>query len=836
MVHVLRSLGIGIALAAACLRAQERIDPAQFDAAVAWFDTLGYPRVADLPFVRIATGWTSTSRSGAENTYLAGFLLREDGRRFTVLTLGLATREFSSSPADTPEHARIGHAAESLREFAKSYPSLENDHRLQEPPFVAGFGEPRPSRACVTFVLAWACQQCGERELALDLATEARARYGNYPGTLTELLARDVAHVTLWRLVLAFGDPARSCPQLLADCERFVHDFPGVGDDAARGKEMQAVLARMVREQAARPPLPADASEAERIGELVFRLREQNGRQSGQPGSCDVFDDPRGEQSPAHQLVALGYRALPHLVRAYDDDSFTRSVGFHRDFYFSHEILRVRDVAREIASRITGSWLATREEAERALAEWQQRGERGVLIDGAERGNVEHARRLLERFPADVVPAARKALGGDLDGSIRSQWLLLVGGVPGEEATELLTAELRRDGGILPRVTAATQLFARARRDEAIDAMVALWRRPLLDYDAEIVGRFLATCGAVRAVRALGERREELDYRVLFALGAGAEAHPYDPLPDAAAVGRGEDGLEAAIEDLLGSLLGSARVHEVMYNGIIDPSTAEFAGAALHRRWPDRYPFDFYAPRPIRWRQLRLLQNAWRQRQGLAPLPEPPAPGIPAVDPAKVELLLLRAEAERAEGPRRAFLDEIEVLGLGALPALDKHAIPPTAALASAELQALRSRVASHVREVQVREGRAPLQAGLRAKAEALAGKRLDPGALVGVLCAFAEGDATAPAFGAVQILRAGDGTGVVVEFAFGSVARTDYSVDFAAQVNLGVDNLYDCHGCGGGDSVDEAGDYRAFVEALEKARLGAPDLPFDARYEIRFH
>ena len=96
-------------------------------------------------------------------------------------------------------------------------------------------------------------------------------------------------------------------------------------------------------------------SKKEQIAELIFQLRDQNGHQFSQPGSCDIFDPISVKQdTPAHRLVKMGYDAVPQLIEAMEDQRFTRSVGFHRNFYFSHHVLRVGDCALTILERITG--------------------------------------------------------------------------------------------------------------------------------------------------------------------------------------------------------------------------------------------------------------------------------------------------------------------------------------------------------------------------------------------------------------------------------------------------------------------------------------------------
>src|SRR5262249_22999681 len=91
----------------------------------------------------------------------------------------------------------------------------------------------------------------------------------------------------------------------------------------------------------------------EQIAELIFQLRDQNGHQFWQPGYPDIFINFDGKETPAHRLVKMGYDAVPQLIESIEDQRFTRSVGFHRNFYFSHYVLRVGDCALDILRHIT---------------------------------------------------------------------------------------------------------------------------------------------------------------------------------------------------------------------------------------------------------------------------------------------------------------------------------------------------------------------------------------------------------------------------------------------------------------------------------------------------
>ena len=87
---------------------------------------------------------------------------------------------------------------------------------------------------------------------------------------------------------------------------------------------------------AAKKAPPLDELEGEAlVAELIYQLRNQNGQQWSQPGACDIFLDERGEESPAGRLVAIGFPAVPQLIEVIEDKRFTRSVGYHRNFYFS---------------------------------------------------------------------------------------------------------------------------------------------------------------------------------------------------------------------------------------------------------------------------------------------------------------------------------------------------------------------------------------------------------------------------------------------------------------------------------------------------------------------
>ncbi len=100
------------------------------------------------------------------------------------------------------------------------------------------------------------------------------------------------------------------------------------------------MLQGMVNEDQKHPALTQEQIDQlpleKRIAELVWMLRDQNGHQMSQPGGCDVFStNTRTERkSSAHQLLDIGYDAVPALIEALTDERFSRSVGFRHASHF----------------------------------------------------------------------------------------------------------------------------------------------------------------------------------------------------------------------------------------------------------------------------------------------------------------------------------------------------------------------------------------------------------------------------------------------------------------------------------------------------------------------
>jgi hypothetical protein len=697
---LLQLLACTLFLLVSCWQATNPTTPllTRMQDAFTWFDALGFPDLTGREYVQVATGhWVQYADSPPENTHMRAFLIEDEGGEFTVLTVDLRTRTFVKTPLGTEEYERVGYQVLDLHNEVSAYLEAlsqwrEEDHDIFEKHnrrLVEQLGE-----RSEIFVLARACAANGLDELAYDLYAFASflPAYVTQQRLLQEIVDGEIAHATMWRNVLAFEDVSISRQELLERFEQFVEKFPR-SEHAPRARETALTLRHMVEEDQAHTrqarPLEAMATD-ERIAELIFQLRDQNGHQRGQPGRCDIFDDERGESSPAHQLVEMDYAAIPQLITVLDDERFTRSVGYHRDFYFSHHVLRVGDAALAIIERIAGRGFYTRyttnsemvkdgespsvkAEVEAWWREFQEKGERRMLreaVEAGDRNSPQQARLLVEKYPALALEAINQGLRNAEDWWVHSELVTAVAWLEGEDPIPLLLSVADSGPYLSSRVAAAVALHRRG-RPEGVAAMVQEWLEPgRTDPDefypqAELV-EFLATCGSLEAVQALGkdlhERPVDVRYEVISALRS-------DDCADAAQIpdsGCESPQVAAEVEELLIRALDDTEEYTIVLGwgdvSFYDPRLCDLAGYALSLRWPERYEFDPESSLVELDRQLVELKNVWREARGLAPLPLPEA--LRVLDEAShantVQKVVVAPDSVELDGPLAERLEALK--------------------------------------------------------------------------------------------------------------------------------------------------------------------------------
>lgn len=548
------------------------------EAVLAWFETLGLPSSKDQPWVEVLAAGTDP-----RVVVSTGVLLTDDPSGFVVLRDGLF-RERYARTGEWPTELHDFRAADFARDTAALLEAVARP-KHEAVPFPA-FGGAR-SVADVVRLSARArlAAERGEPALAAELLRAARAlpRRGGDAQELVRRVSASLEVPWIWNAVVAFGDRRTPLRDLVEPFRGFLSTWPA-SKHAATAKEAVAVLERMLEQEAARSSSPKaieSMTKDEQIAEWIFRLREQNGYQFGQPGSPSIWPDDRGEQSPAERLAAFGYDAMPALIDAIDDVEFTRTVGFWRDFTYSHYVVRVGDAALAVMERIAGRsfWSGKytaasmvkdeqqKETQERVRAWWkefQAKGERTTLIDAVRSGgpeSAEQANRLLERFPADALEAIVAGIAAAKEDRTRfylAQTLRFATGLDEKALAALFRTLMASDAFLETRVMAAEWLHAHGDPD-ALRAMIEVWQgeaprsvNPFADDRwVERLAGFLVECGDAAAVRALAVGLDARDRAIRLTVADAVRGllRGSSTPPDLAPAHR------AAIEDLLASLL-----------------------------------------------------------------------------------------------------------------------------------------------------------------------------------------------------------------------------------------------------------------------------------------
>lgn len=771
-----------------------------------WFNELGYPDVKDRKFVDVATGhWVTYGNDPTNNTFARGFLLEQKGDTFKILTLSLDELTFKKTPAGTPVWKQVSYEASDLKEGAAAYFKALRSPRKETDRQYSRFGEASLHSRTETFVVAWACWREGLHDLAAELfdhAARVPNGYGYNPDDppkepLQALVAADLAHTEMWRGVLAFGDPSISRTALLKKFEHIVKHYPA-SDQHKKAKATVDLLTKMIDEDTAHKKSANEfgqLSKKEQITELIFQLRDQNGHQYFQPGACDIFGPfSRKADTPAHKLVDIGYDAIPQLIEYLDDERFSRSVGFHRNFYFSHHVLRVGECAKTIISRIAGRSFylpsdskLTQEEVrakEKAdmkawYAEFVKRGEKGFLIDSTERGDLDSAemgRRLAEKYPKDALPILIKGARATKIGHVRATMVDLIASFKGEDSLQFLLTEINDGPFAQPRLTAAEELH-KLGRSEGLAAMIAWWGRRsdpqkvAKEHDEDpgawswYIMRFLVSCGELEAMNALAKdlKKHPVNARLeLIAALSGMDDGPYRREKKAA---KDPAKMASTVEALL---IAAFDDPEESYTSKDYPETrvCDLAAQVLSQLHPKKFTFDAAAHPSSRNRQLVIMKNVWNRANNLPPLPVPELRRIPAIPMDELRPILDRYLA--AVGDKRlAVRNEIEKLGFGALPGVLERRDKTSEKTEQAIWKDLANRLSCIVAEIEIAEKSVKPNAIIAKRLDSLKGKPFDAKDFIETIGIILKNSPKDAQGFRVAVRRIGGGTGFSMKFDF---------------------------------------------------------------------
>ncbi len=625
-------------------------DPAVHDL-YAWFDGLHLWNLEGRPLVSFTIGaWSRTTPP--EATVFQGFLLSEDGDDFRILFLDGRTYDLHRSPGREPSAAgadRVGWSPLDLETHAREVLTYPGEGGRERPPVFA------PDDTVRLFLLSRACRERGLTDLGrrLLLATGMTRNMEIAEG------CRRVRHYLEKRLSFSYLDWIESSrtagretrANLLPLLRRIPEAFPGTRAAEAAARTA-AVLERMTAEEKDHTPpkgFPDACPREAAAREWIWRLRDLTSDQWSYEEAANPYRPPEpGDPSPAHRLAALGVDAVPALLEVWDDDRVTRCRETMR--HFSTLTQTFGDIAQQVVLRIAGQWFTNRDAAEAWWKRVRERGYEAVLAEGVTGGgpeSVAQARILLQSFPRSAVEVLARGIAAAGNEGVREQLVEILGGVEGDGPLPALIWEAASGPSIAARVAAAEALLRRGRL-ESVEGLVEAWKRVKGQYGTDRLILFLAACGRLDALRALGEPLDRIPppfrIEVLEAIHRAADGSGAGPPP-------GGEWREEAQRILAGRLLdreiwmGTLRgIGDLSYR---DPRVCDVAAAILGRLRGTPDAVDFAASPSARDRACLRLANAWRREQGLAALPEParlPAAHAPwaireaAAGPGSVEL------------------------------------------------------------------------------------------------------------------------------------------------------------------------------------------------------
>ncbi len=628
------------------------------------------------------------------------------------------------------------------------------------------------------FILARACAAHGQLDLAVRMGQAAVALNlrdsDEMKWNLHELLTNRMATACVWRATLKFSDTKIDRASLLAEVSQISRRFPDCDPQLHVPKTIKLLRQMVVEDR--QHAAPQDRrnrlqTDRDRVTDLIFELRDQCGSQWTQPGSCDIFMDRRGDKSPAAQLANLRAAAVPQLIDVLEDERFTRSVEFWRDYRFSHYPLCIGDAAEAILEKIAsrrfdpsyGSILgvtrgahraAVKADARRWWAAYQDRGEQTVLaeiVSHGTRNSVTSAERLVERYPEAALAAIQEGFRKASDEEIRRDLVRLACRVHGDAVKAFLKNELTTSHEFSVRVAAAVGLRERGDID-CVSMMMEEWKRdrgsdaPEDWFNGDPLISFLASSGDPRTIEALGSGlpARNIDQRanVAAALAGGGFKDVVAPIgvaPEASADPATRAQVERSVEAILtDELMDASEVAGIVVarpKPCEDARLCDISAQILIQLWPNRYQARLDGSRFERDRERMRLRNIWSKENQGSLLPIPERRKVASIAPERTTAALNRVSDASTITARTAALAEIERFGLPALPAvLAAIGATPSKAPARLGLVAIAARLACTVRTVQASSNLGRLSADVSIELQRMKGKPLTADGVVDLL------------------------------------------------------------------------------------------------------
>jgi len=819
---------------------------------VAWLDKLGYPDLSKAAVVNVVSNGEFLFGGSRQQTSTPGFLVAEDSANFTVV--GFWGNQITYSKQENAGTLATGSFERlDLKEFVKARLESEKKNKQARPSW-ARFGA-MTSEAFESVFIARVCASQGlnkEAHELFELADRQRKNRGREkPISLLDFLKKDQAHTRMWQAVLAFGAPKISRPKLLEKFEDIAKNFPE-SEHAERAQKTVDLLNKMIEEDkthAAQQVPPLDELEGEAlVAELIYQLRTQNGQQWSQPGACDIFKDGRREKSPAARLVTLGFSAVPQLIEVIEDQRFTRSVGYHRNFYFSHHVLRVGDCAERILCRIAGRNFYQRTYTNGAMAKdghatsikkqveawWKDvknKGEEQVLIEAVMSGDdnsANQAQVLMEKYPDSAVEAIRTGLTKATRSWTSQQMLALLADHGSNEAEEIIKQQLLEGKKLPIRITAANKLMRIGRSQLAIERMSHEWKNYTPDETADHffddpqgqLAEFLLHTGSSQAVKDVAEKFPQLRARTKFEVIDSLSEIELNL--DRAYVKAVEAFLVESLQDTDEASISGSYGDQAFSN----PRICDIAGYSLTKKWPESYSCRLDGTERERDADRFAAINRWRKANGLQPIKTPKPFVVKPVPHEITAPLVEKIVSNESKDAAQKALEQLTELGTGTLGSVEQlsNQLEDSHPFAKQIRQlAIDLKNTINVTNIDNKSVKVPL--AWLAKVERLKGQTFSSEMLISLLSDFAKEQ---PCAGIrIKAIRDGNDNGVELSVEWiGKPAKRKGSQQMwntRMNVILGKQHLNNSSGSRGLEYASELGSYKSLKESVDKA-LASPD------------
>ncbi|HEY1052484.1 MAG TPA: hypothetical protein VGE39_22095 [Prosthecobacter sp.] len=336
-----------------------------------WYDTLGNPRLNELPWAEISVQFqfegqppdkhqlrAFIGKSGKDGTWVVA----PDFRTYLMEADAPASRITSGT-----FHWEARDLAADMRNMLAG-PLPQPGDKIR-PFFTTGLAQ----RAQLV-VYARTLQALGEEAVAAEVLRAARKlpvpEGADKEAPFQKALENDFGAQGMQDLLKMLGgldDEAGNAngrailaprTMLLEKADRLIRLLPQT-PQAARAADMAATLRRMIAEDKEHSS-PSDAELArlptqQRVAELTFRLRDLNARSWSDHGVNLFSEHAKTVETAAHQLASLGLEAVPQLIEALKDTRFSRSIDIDRhgpDLLTPRQALTIGDCAERILSHI----------------------------------------------------------------------------------------------------------------------------------------------------------------------------------------------------------------------------------------------------------------------------------------------------------------------------------------------------------------------------------------------------------------------------------------------------------------------------------------------------